>query len=70
MSYFKRDFAPTASKQFAELPPRVFDAQKTAARAALVAQGSPALSALSCAPTVLAVAATGEYAQFHGGSRC
>lgn len=68
ISYYKRDFVAPTTKQFVEQPPLVFDAKRAEALSALAAQGVPRSAGTQLRRYRLAVAATGEYTQFHGGT--
>lgn len=68
ISYYKRDFAAPTTKQFAEQPPLVVNAERATAMAALVAAGLPRSVGTQLRTYRLAMAATGEYTQFHGGT--
>ena len=68
ISYYKRDFIAPTTKKFTEQPPLVLDAQRDAALATLAAQGVSRSVGTQLRRYRLAVAATGEYTQFHGGT--
>lgn len=68
ISYYKRDFIAPVTKKFTEQPPLVFDAKRAEALSALAAQGVPRSVGTQLRRYRLAVAATGEYTQFHGGT--
>lgn len=68
MSYWKADYELPANKQMIQLPPLVLDAQRDARLAAQRNQSAAVAVGAQRRTYQLAVAATGEYTQFHGGT--